>query len=168
MFIKNDGDKAKRYFHGKIGIIEQIEDDKILVRCQNEPELIEVKKHRWEHIRYVHNSEKQQIEEEVVGAFTQYPLRLAWAITIHKSQGLTFEKAIIDAGSAYAPAQVYVAISRCSSLSGIILHTPINNDSLQTDVRISQCIEQYSQPNAQQLFEAKKLFQQKTILHLFN
>lgn len=168
MFIKNDGDKAKRYFNGKIGIIEQIEDDKILVRCQNEPELIEVKKHRWEHIRYVHNSEKQQIEEEVVGTFTQYPLRLAWAITIHKSQGLTFEKAIIDAGSAFAPGQVYVALSRCTSLSSIILHTPINNQSLQTDVRIIQCIEQFIQPNAQQLLEAKKLFQQKTILHLFN
>jgi len=168
MFIKNDSDKAKRYFNGKIGIIEQIEDDKILVRCHNEPELVEVKKHRWEHIRYIHNSEKQHIEEEVVGAFTQYPLRLAWAITIHKSQGLTFEKAIIDAGSAFAPGQVYVALSRCTALSGIILHTPISKQSLQTDARIIQFIEQFSKPNSEQLFEAKKVFQQKTILSLFN
>ncbi|RTL49276.1 MAG: ATP-dependent DNA helicase UvrD2 [Sphingobacteriales bacterium] len=169
MFIKNDADKAKRYFNGKIGIIEKITDDKIYVRCTDDPDLIEVKKYRWEHVRYAHNAQKQQIEEEVVGSFTQYPLRLAWAITIHKSQGLTFEKAIIDAGAAFAPGQVYVALSRCTGLQGVLLHSKISAQSLHTDQRIvnfaAGCKTEALPYTLQQ---SKKLFQQKTIIALFN
>jgi ATP-dependent exoDNAse (exonuclease V) alpha subunit len=104
MFIRNDlAEKGKRYFNGKIGIVSKLETDKIFVRCDEEGGDIEVQKEKWENIRYTLNKSTRQLESDVLGSFTQYPLRLAWAITIHKSQGLTFEKAIIDAGEAFAP-----------------------------------------------------------------
>src|SRR5690606_423973 len=111
-------EKGKRYFNGKIGTISKLEADKIFVQCDDDPE-IEVQKEKWENIRYTLNKSTRQLDSDVLGSFTQYPLRLAWAITIHKSQGLTFEKAIIDAGAAFAPGQVYVALSRCTNLEGM-------------------------------------------------
>ncbi len=136
MFIKNDADKAKRYFNGKIGVINKIEEDSVFVQCKNETDLIEVKKDVWKNIRYTINKQTQQVEEDEIGSFTQYPLRLAWSITIHKSQGLTFERSVIDAGQAFAPGQVYVALSRCTSLEGMILLSRITSNSLYTDRRI--------------------------------
>ncbi|HTD94353.1 MAG TPA: helix-turn-helix domain-containing protein [Chitinophagaceae bacterium] len=137
MFIKNDVDKARRYFNGKIGQVIRLEKDKIFVQCDQEPE-IEVKKEKWENIHYTVDKASRQISSDVLGSFSQYPLRLAWAITIHKSQGLTFEKAIIDAGDAFAPGQVYVGLSRCTSLSGVVLKSKVRTNSLSTDPRISQ------------------------------
>ena len=136
MFIKNDADKTKRYFNGKIGIVTKIDEDIIFVQCKNEIDLIEVKKDIWKNVRYSINKQTQQVEENEIGSFTQYPLRLAWSITIHKSQGLTFEKAVIDAGQAFAPGQVYVALSRCTSLEGLVLLSRITSNSLHTDQRI--------------------------------
>src|SRR5258706_1533936 len=136
MFIKNDADKSKRYFNGKIGIVTEAEEDKIFVQCKDESAEIEVKKEKWENIRYTLNKTTRQLDQERLGSFTQYPLRLAWSITIHKSQGLTFEKAIIDAGEAFAAGQVYVALSRCTNLKGMILHSRIRSRSLFTDKRI--------------------------------
>jgi len=137
MFIKNDtADRGKRYFNGKIGAVTKIEPDKIFVRCKDEPDEIEVTKETWDNIRYSVNKGTRQLEEETLGSFIQFPLRLAWAITIHKSQGLTFEKAIIDAGDAFAPGQVYVALSRCTSLSGMILQSKVRSSSLHSDSRI--------------------------------
>ena len=138
MFIKNDTEKIRRYFNGKIGTVEKFEADKIFVTCKDNDtsQTIEVKKETWRSIKYTLNKNTQQIDEEELGSFTQYPLRLAWAITIHKSQGLTFEKAIIDAGSAFAPGQVYVALSRCVSLQGMILKSKISYNSLHSDDRI--------------------------------
>ncbi len=135
MFIKNDVEKQRRYFNGKLGVVTRIDRDKLFVRCGDEDE-IEVKQETWKNIRYVVDKTTRKMEEEVLGSFTQFPLRLAWAITIHKSQGLTFEKAIIDAGEAFAPGQVYVALSRCTSLSGMVLHTRIRQASLSGDIRI--------------------------------
>jgi hypothetical protein len=135
MFTRNDSDKGKRYFNGKIGVITQLEESKIFVQCDTDPP-IEIKKERWENIRYRLNKQTRHLEEEVLGSFSQYPLRLAWAITIHKSQGLTFEKAIIDAGEAFAAGQVYVALSRCTNLEGMILYSQIKPGSLFTDKRI--------------------------------
>ena len=135
MFIKNDPDK--RYFNGKIGVVTRLEDSAVFVQCKGENEEIEVKPERWDNIRYSLNNEEATLGH-VIGYFKQLPLRLAWAITIHKSQGLTFEKAVIDAGAAFAAGQVYVALSRCTSLQGIILRSPIINSALFTDERINR------------------------------
>ena len=170
MFIKNDTDKVKRYFNGKIGIIVELDDEKIMVQCKDDPETIEVKKETWENIRYTVDKTTRHLDEEVLGTFTQYPLRLAWAITIHKSQGLTFEKVIIDAGEAFAPGQVYVALSRCTTLSGIVLQSRIRSAGLNTDERIVQ----FSENNISakrlenELQLAKKNYQLKIILSLFD
>jgi ATP-dependent exoDNAse (exonuclease V) alpha subunit len=169
MFIKNDSDKSKRYFNGKIGVIAELDDHKILVNCTGESSEIEVKKEKWENIRYALNKSTRHLEEEVLGSFTQYPLRLAWAVTIHKSQGLTFEKAIIDAGEAFAAGQVYVALSRCTNLEGMILHSRIRSNSLFTDEKIQQFSKSCSTTDKLQkeLEEAKAKYQQKILVSVF-
>ncbi len=170
MFIKNDKEKERRFFNGKIGVITELGNDVIHVQCKDEPKPIEVSKEKWENIRYTMNGTSQQVEEEVAGSFEQFPLRLAWAITIHKSQGLTFEKAIIDAGSAFAPGQVYVALSRCTSMEGIILKSRITNAGLISDphiIRFSQ--RKHAAPQLTwQLQSAKGEYQQNVLKLLFN
>jgi PIF1-like helicase/Helix-turn-helix domain/Helicase len=136
MFIKNDKGESRRFFNGKIGTIHKIEDEKLVVAFPDEPELLELKKETWENIRYTYSKERDRIEEEELGSFVQYPIRLAWAITIHKSQGLTFEKAVIDAGAAFAAGQVYVALSRLTSLDGLVLKSRIYSHCIQTDERV--------------------------------
>lgn len=170
MFIKNDLDKSKRYFNGKIGTVTKLEEEKIFVQCADEPNEIEVKKDKWENIRYDLNKTTRQLEEKLLGAFSQYPLRLAWAITIHKSQGLTFEKAIIDAGKSFAAGQVYVALSRCTSLEGMVLQSRINTDSLRTDQRIvnfSRAAASVSKLE-EELIASQKQYWQKILLSLFD
>jgi hypothetical protein len=122
MFLKNDP-VLKRYFNGKIGVVRTLEKEKIIVDCDGD--LIEVFQETWENSRYTLSRADGKLEQEVLGTFSQYPLRLAWAITIHKSQGLTFEKVMIDAGAAFSSGQVYVALSRCTSLDGIVLLSKI-------------------------------------------
>ena len=136
MFIKNDTEKIRRYFNGKIGIINKIEDDKISVICKGDDLPIEVSKEKWKNIKYTVDKVSNKVEEDEIGSFTQFPLRLAWAITIHKSQGLTFERAVIDAGDAFAAGQVYVALSRCTNLEGMVLRSRIGKHSLKSDQRI--------------------------------
>jgi hypothetical protein len=170
MFIRNDKEKIKRYYNGKIGIITRITQDGIYVQCKEETGEIEVLKETWENIRYSVNKGNNQLEEDVVGSFTQYPLRLAWAITIHKSQGLTFEKVVIDAGAAFAAGQVYVALSRCTSLDGIILHSQITPASLRTDETIVHFSRSYASADQlkDELQRSKKLYQQNILTTLFD
>lgn len=122
MFLKNDVIQ-KRYFNGKIGVIKSLDEDDIVVECDGTA--IPVLPETWENTRYVVNRADGKLEQQTVGSFTQFPLRLAWAITIHKSQGLTFDKVTIDAGEAFSSGQVYVALSRCTSLAGIVLLSKI-------------------------------------------
>ncbi len=135
MFVKNDSSPEKRFFNGKIGAVKELGEDKITVSFAGEDDLV-LAKETWRNIRYTYQKESNSIDEEQLGSFTQYPVRLAWAITIHKSQGLTFEKAIIDAGSSFAAGQVYVALSRCTSLNGMVLLSRIAPAGIATDERV--------------------------------
>lgn len=135
MFIKNDTGEYKRYFNGKIGKIKELEESSITVVFDDESE-VEVERAVWNNIQYTYNKEKKKVEEEIIGTFEQFPIRLAWAITVHKSQGLTFEKVIADLGRAFAPGQVYVALSRCTSFSGLQLKTQLNQYAIKTDPKV--------------------------------
>lgn len=137
MFIKNDKGDDRKYFNGKIGVVERIGTDKsIWVRFPEEQGLFELKKEEWKNIQYRYDNATDKIEEEEIGSFTQYPVRTAWAITIHKSQGLTFDKAVIDAGAAFAAGQVYVAFSRLRSMNGLVLRSKIYRSAIHTDEQI--------------------------------
>lgn len=138
MFIKNDTGDDRKYFNGKIGTIKSFSGDKsqIVVTFADGSEEVTVKRETWQNIKYKYDKGQDKIEEEVMGTFSQFPLRLAWAITIHKSQGLTFEKAVIDAGTSFAAGQVYVALSRMTSLDGLVLKTKIPMHSIRTDHQV--------------------------------
>jgi hypothetical protein len=133
MFLKNDTEDPRRYYNGKIATISRIDSDQIYVYIADTNTEILIKRETWENKRYYLDKESGEIKEELLGSFSQYPLRLAWAITIHKSQGLTFEKAIIDTGNSFAAGQTYVALSRCISLDGIVLFSKIQPNSILTD-----------------------------------
>jgi hypothetical protein len=132
MFIRNDKSEARRFFNGKIATVKKIDAEGIHVTMNEAGDELLLEKETWDNIRYSYNAIDEQIDEEKLGSFSQYPIRLAWAITIHKSQGLTFENAIIDAGESFAPGQVYVALSRCVSLDGMVLHSRIETKTIST------------------------------------
>jgi hypothetical protein len=136
MFIKNDSTYEKRYYNGKLATVKRISDEEITVEFLEDGQEYILQKEIWENIRYAYNPASDKIEENKIGSFTQYPVRLAWAITIHKSQGLTFERAVIDAGQSFAAGQVYVALSRCRTLQGMFLMTRITQDAIRSDERI--------------------------------
>jgi hypothetical protein len=136
MFTKNDKGEERRFYNGKIGRISSISETEIKVTFPEEENVLTLSKETWKNIRYSLNASTNAIEEEELGTFTQYPLRLAWAVTIHKSQGLTFSKAIVDAGDSFAPGQVYVALSRLTSMKNLVLHSAITAASISTDENV--------------------------------
>ncbi len=131
MFVKNDTRAEKAFYNGKLGVVTKLTEKHIYV--ESEGDEIEVPMAVWENVRYVQNTDNETIDTDVIGRFSQYPLRLAWAVTIHKAQGLTFDKVVIDAADAFAAGQVYVALSRCRTLEGIVLLSPVPNRALGGD-----------------------------------
>ncbi len=138
MFIRNDSGDERKYYNGKIGTVKDIDtvQGTVTVTFPDGSESVTVKRETWENIRYNYDKGQDQIKEEILGTFSQFPLRLAWAITIHKSQGLTFQKAIIDAGTSFAAGQVYVALSRLTSLDGLVLKSIIPSYAIRTDYQV--------------------------------
>lgn len=156
MFIRNDSGDERKYYNGKIGTVKDIDTvhGTVTVAFPDGSDPVTVKRETWENIRYNYDKGQDQIKEEVLGTFSQFPLRLAWAITIHKSQGLTFDKAIIDAGTSFAAGQVYVALSRLTSLEGLVLKSIIPPYAIRTDYQVVEFAQRaQSQTNIQEILE---------------
>ena len=161
MFVKNDSSGNSSYFNGKIAKVIHLKKDEILVEMQDDQEEYQLRKETWENKKYVVNPDTKELDEEVIGTFEQYPVKLAWAVTVHKSQGLTFDKAIIDVGRAFAPGQVYVALSRLRSLDGLVLRSRIQSSLVYSD---NQVVNFSQSAGNQQALKELLLYQQNTYL----
>lgn len=170
MFIKNDSSPEKRYFNGKIGVVVSVNKDAIWVRGKGEQHEIQLIKEEWANSKYSLNEESKEITEEIEGVFKQYPLKLAWAITIHKSQGLTFERAIIDASLSFTHGQVYVALSRCKTLEGMVLCKPLTEEAVICDETVNQFTHDMERmlPNGNQLAVFMKRYYHEMLCEQFD
>ncbi|HMQ49887.1 MAG TPA: helix-turn-helix domain-containing protein [Saprospiraceae bacterium] len=169
MFVKNDPSWEKLYYNGKIGQISHIDEEDVVVKCPDGEE-IRVIRTQWDNIKYNLDEQTKEVSEEIIGSFIQLPLRLAWAITIHKSQGLTFEKVMLDAAAAFAHGQVYVALSRCKSFEGLVLSSKIRPSSVRTDSKVKEYTKEAEDkaPDENHLIRSKAEYQQSLLQELFN
>lgn len=161
MFIKNDVSGKQQFFNGKIGVVSHLTDKEIEIDFRDGTKPFMLEKYEWKNIKYELNEVTNEIDENTIGTFTQYPIKLAWAITVHKSQGLTFEKAILDINRAFAPGQVYVALSRLKSLDGLVLTSPIQFNAIAQDKTLVDYTE-----NKPKTEEVKQLIDKETIFFL--
>lgn len=170
MFVKNDPNPEKAFYNGKIGRLVGYNEDEGTVTVESEGERIVVPKLTWQNMEYAINADNQDIEEKEIGSFTQIPLRLAWAVTIHKSQGLTFDKVIVDAGQAFAHGQVYVALSRCTSLEGLVLKTPIASHALVNDFSVNRFVDALPErePTQEKVDQLRHDYELETMLELID
>lgn len=170
MFIKNDPSGEQKFFNGKIGKIKHLDRETVEVEFDDDAEPVVVEQYTWENVQYKLNEATNEIEEKVAGTFRHLPLKLAWAITVHKSQGLTFDKAIIDTGQAFAPGQVYVALSRLTSLDGLVLSSPINYSSLRNNHSVTAFAEmKYQQRSLEDQLETEAVgYMKDFIINCFN
>ena len=171
MFVKNDSSPAKAYFNGMIGEIVLFDNKNLIhVRCLDDGRIVKVGREKWENTKYYLDNETKEISEEIVGSFEQYPLKTAWAITVHKSQGLTFSKAILDIQYSFAHGQAYVALSRCKTLEGLVLSSPIARNAIINDALVEQFYNdpRHCQPDDTRLKEMELTYRQHTIDDLFS
>ena len=165
MFTRNN--REANYYNGKIGTIIDLSEHKITIKCKEDAFPIVAERETWENTEIKIDKESKDQYEEVVGSFSQFPLRLAWAITIHKSQGLTFDRAIIDAIASFSHGQVYVALSRCKSLDGMVLKSSIKLESIITDLNVTRYM-QYEGERAANIEEALPQLQKRYMIVLLN
>lgn len=170
MFVKNDASGEHRYYNGMIGEVTDISQQGIVVRTRENPKPFVLQEEEWTNAKYVLDEETKEITEDIEGTFKQYPVKLAWAITIHKSQGLTFDRAVIDASASFAHGQTYVALSRCRTLEGMVLSAPLSERAIINDEAVEEFTSQAraSRPDADRVHSLQQAYFLELLTGLFD